>query len=304
MRSQNKSWATEKTYIHWIKSYILFHHKTHPKEMGRKEIEQFLSHLAVNKHASKSTQRVALNALVFLYKQFLKKELGQLTFNNAKQSRRLPVVFSQREAQAVIAQLAGEYALMAKLMYGSGLRVSETLRLRIKDIDFAAGIIIVRAGKGDKDRRTVLPKSIISDIYRQIEIVKLTHQQDLLKGFGEVHMPNALARKYPTESKGLVWQFLFPSQTIAVDSRDGRSKRHHISARTIQRKVKEAIHKAGILKQANCHTFRHSFATSLLEKGYDLRTIQTLMGHANVSTTEIYTHVLNCGELGVMSPID
>lgn len=304
IRLQNKSWPTEKTYIYWIKGFILFHNKRHPKDMGAREVGLFLSHLVLQRNASPSTQSTALNALVFLYKQFLSVELGELEFQRSRRQRRIPVVFSDSEARAVIAELSGVYCLMAQLMYGCGLRVSECLRLRLKDIDFEAACIVVREGKGKKDRRTVLPTSLRVDLNSQIQQVSLLHQQDCLSGFGEVNMPHALAKKYPSEARGLAWQFLFPSQNIAIDPRDGRPKRHHLHSRTIQRKVQRAIRSAAILKHANCHTFRHSFATQLLECGYDIRTIQELLGHADVATTEIYTHVLNRGGLGVKSPLD
>ena len=304
IRAQNKSWATEKTYIYWIKAFILYHNKRHPKDMGAREVEGFLSYLAVQRNASPSTQGTALNALVFLYKQFLSVELGELDFRRSRRQRRIPVVFSDREAKAVINALSGVYRLMAQLMYGCGLRVSECLCLRLKDIDFDAHCIVVREGKGKKDRRTVLPTSLCGGLKQQIQQVSLLHQQDSLKGFGEVYMPYALAKKYPSEARGLAWQFLFPSHNIAIDPRDGKLKRHHLHSRTIQRQVKGAIRSAAILKHANCHTFRHSFATQLLSCGYDIRTIQELLGHADVTTTEIYTHVLNRGGLGVRSPLD
>lgn len=304
IRGQNKSWATEKTYIHWIRAFILFHNKRHPREMGAREVEQFLSHLAVQRHYSPSTQGTALNAVVFLYRQFFEIELGDLDFQYSRKPRRVPVVFSDDEARLVLANLQGEYQLMACLMYGAGLRISECLRLRVKDVDFASQCIVVREGKGNKDRHTVLPSVLKQRLEQQVNHVALLHEQDLNAGYGEVHMPFALAKKYPVEAKGLAWQFLFPSYTRAIDPRDGREKRHHVHSRTLQRKVKVAIRDSGVVKHANCHTFRHSFATRLLENGYDIRTIQDLLGHADVATTEIYTHVLNRGGLGVKSPLD
>lgn len=304
IRSQNKSWATEKTYIHWIRAFILFNKKRHPKAMGAEDIERFLSHLAVNKHVSPSTQSVALNALVYLYKQFFKIDIGSIHFERSHRQRRIPVVFSSKEALLVIEQLSGVHQLMAELMYGAGLRVSECLRLRVKDIYFDGGYILVRNGKGGKDRRTVLPVKLEGGLQRQIDCVSALHQQDLNNGFGAVFMPFSMAKKNPSAAKSLAWQFLFPAQSIAKDPRDGIKKRHHVHTRTLQRKVKLAIEQAGIHKHANCHTFRHSFATRLLENGYDIRTIQSLLGHADVATTEIYTHVINRGGLGVVSPID
>lgn len=304
IRSQNKSWATEKTYIHWIRAFILFHQKRHPKEMGAVEIERFLSHLAVNKNVSPSTQGVALNALVYLYKQFFKIEQMDIQFERARKKQRIPVVFSSREALQVIEQLEGVYQLMAELMYGAGLRISECLRLRVKDIHFDGGYILVRNGKGNKDRRTVLPVKLERPLQRQIDYVTALHKQDLANGYGVVYMPFSLAKKYPSAAKSLAWQFLFPANHLAKDPRDGVKKRHHVHTRSLQRKVKMAIELASIHKHANCHTFRHSFATRLLENGYDIRTIQSLLGHADVATTEIYTHVINRGRLGVVSPID
>jgi integron integrase len=304
IRSQNKAWSTEKTYLHWIRKFILFHGKQHPTTMGAAEVEAFLSHLAVNCHASPATQATALNALVFLYAQFLSIELGQLSFDHSKRNRKVPVVFSAREATEVIAKLKGSYALMASLMYGCGLRVSECTRLRIKDIDFGMQQIIVQQGKGNKDRRTVLPSSLATLLREQIARVELLHQHDLLNGHGAVYLPYALARKYPKAATSLEWQFLFPSAVISTDPRALVERRHHLHQRSIQKAVKKAIGDAGIRKHANCHTFRHSFATRLLERGYDIRTIQELLGHSDVATTEIYTHVLNKGGLGVISPID
>ena len=304
IRGQNKSWATEKTYISWIRRFIVFHNKRHPAEMGELEIESFLNHLAVQRHASPSTQSTALNALVFLYKQFLKRELENLNFSYSKRNRRVPVVFNKEEAQAVISKLRGDKKLMAQLMYGSGLRVSECLRLRVKDIDFGRREITVRAGKGNKDRITILPDMTTESLHEQLQHVGFVHDMDSNAGFGEVYMPHALARKNPSAATSLAWQFLFPAARRASDPRDGKTKRHHRHQRYIQKAVKQAIQLAGIHKHANCHTFRHSFATHLLERGYDIRTIQELMGHADVSTTEIYLHVLNRGGRGVVSPLE
>lgn len=303
IRSQNKAWATEKTYVYWIKQFIYYHSKRHPKDMGANEVELFLNHLATERHSSPSTQATALNALVFLYKHYLAIELGDLNFNYATKKRRIPVVFSKEEALRVISKLKGDKHLMALLMYGSGLRVSECLRLRVKDIDFGRREITVRAGKGNKDRITMLPDMTTESLHEQLRHVGFIHDMDSNAGFGEVYMPHALARKYPSAATSLAWQFLFPSARLATDPRDGKTKRHHRHQRYIQKAVKEAIQQAKIHKHANCHTFRHSFATHLLERGYDIRTIQELMGHADVSTTEIYLHVLNRGVRGVISPL-
>ncbi|MGB5324126.1 MAG: integron integrase [Pseudomonadales bacterium] len=304
IRSQNKSWSTERTYIHWIKRFIIFHHKRHPSEMGEQELESFLSHLAVGAQVSPKTQATALNALVFLYKQFFGRDLVDLNFSYPKIQRRVPEVFSAREAKEIIALLSGDKQLMAKLMYGSGLRVSECLRLRVKDLDFDRREITVRDGKGGKDRITIMPDVVVEQLHEQISHVAFVHHMDSNEGFGEVYMPFALARKYPSAAKSLEWQFLFPASNRAEDPRDKKRKRHHRHARYIQKAVKLAVFEAGVRKQANCHTFRHSFATQLLGNGYDIRTIQELLGHSDVATTEIYTHVLNRGGRGVKSPAD
>lgn len=304
LRTENKSYRTEQTYIHWILQFIRFHHKRHPKEMGASEVEAYLQYLAVQRNVSINTQRTALNALVYLYNRHLLLPLENLNFTYAKRPRRIPVVFSAAEARNVIHNLDKPYQLMAKLMYGSGLRVSECLRLRVKDIDLSMNEITVREGKGRKDRRTLLPNTCIDYLKIQLSEVEALHQLDITNGKAEVYMPDALARKYPAEASSLTWKFLFSSNNYSTDPRSGVERRHHIYQGTVQRKVKAAIQKAKIYKHANCHTFRHSFATRLLENGYDLRTIQELLGHADVSTTEIYTHVLNKGGRGVISPVD
>ena len=304
IRSQNKAWATEKTYVHWIKRFIHFHADQHPDDLTAVDVERYLSHLAVQRHVSPSTQATALNAIVFMYKQFLQRDLGELDFQQSRRQRNIPVVFSEDECQRVIGHLKGSHRLMAGLMYGSGLRVSECLRLRVKDIDFERNEIIVREGKGNKSRRTVLPRSLKVELAEQQLRVESLHKQDVVDGYGEVYMPYALARKYPAAASSLAWQFLFPSSRIAKDPRSGQWRRHHVHASAMQKAVKRALNQAGIHKIANCHTFRHSFATHLLEHGSDIRTIQSLLGHADVATTEIYTHVLNKGGLGVQSPVD
>ena len=304
MRARHMAWATEKTYVLWTRRFIHFHKKRHPAEMGEAEIEAYLNYLAVTAGVAPGTQAIALNALIFLYKQFLQKEPGKLHYQPARQKRRLPVVFSHQEASSIIKQLKGSYHLMGLLMYGCGLRVMECLRLRVKDIDFEMKEIVVREGKGGKDRRTVLPESTVALLKEQVERVKILHAQDVRDGYGEVYLPHALSKKYPNAARELAWQFVFPSQVIGVDPQSGVLRRHHAHQRSIQKAVKAAMKECNIHKAASCHTFRHSFATRLLEKGYDLRTIQELLGHSDISITEIYTHVLNKGGRGVISPVD
>lgn len=304
MRARHMAWATEKTYVLWVRRYIYFHKKRHPAEMGAAEIEAYLNHLSQVRGVAPATQAIALNTLMFLYKQFLQQDIGKLEYLPASQKKRVPVVFSHTEARAVIDNMKGGFHLMGLLMYGCGLRVMECVRLRVKDIDFGMNEIVVRDGKGGKDRRTVLPESTVTLLQRQIGKVRRLHEQDMQDGYGEVYLPHALERKYPGAAKELAWQYVFPSSVIAADPRSGVLRRHHLHTRSVQKAVKKALQEAGIAKQASCHTFRHSFATRLLEKGYDLRTIQELLGHSDVSITEIYTHVLNKGGRGVVSPVD
>lgn len=304
MRTRHMAWATEKTYVLWVRRYIRFHKKRHPVEMGALEIEEYLNHLALVSGVAPGTQAIALNALVFLYKQFLQKDIGRLDYQPAKQKQRIPVVFSHAEATAIIDGMKGSFYLMGMLMYGCGLRVHECLTLRVKDVDFELKQIVVRDGKGGKDRRTLLPEKTVLLLHKQIEKVKLLHEQDIRDGYGEVYIPYALAKKYPKAAYETAWQFLFPSATIGTDPQSGVMRRHHTHPRSIQRAVKKSLQEQKINKLASCHTFRHSFATRLLENNYDLRTIQELLGHSDISTTEIYTHVLNKGGRGVKSPVD
>lgn len=304
IRARHYKYTTEQTYVKWVLHYIRFHNHRHPNSMGLTEIELFLDYLAVERNVAKGTQAVALNALVFLYREFLGQELGKIHFQHSKREIRVPTVFSHQEATAVIDVLADPYKLMSELMYGSGLRVSECLRLRVKDIDFHMNQIIVHEGKGGKDRITVLPQKLIPRIQSQIAIVEKTLELDQLSGVGPVWMPHALARKYPSEGTRLAWQYLFPSSKKAMDPRENVIRRHHVHRTVIRKHVTHAVRQCQIPKLASCHTFRHSFATRLLEKGYDIRTVQELLGHSNVETTQRYTHVLNKGGLGVHSPID
>jgi integron integrase len=305
MRLKHYSLHTEKTYIQWIKRFILFHRKRHPKEMGTAEIEQFLTHLAVNRNVAASTQNLALNAIVYLYHQILDINIGELeNVVRAKRPQRLPVVFTRDEVKTIMAHMKGNHWLMAQLLYGSGLRLMECVRLRVKDIDFAYQQIVVRDGKGQKDRVTILPSSVIPALQAQMEKVRRIHEQDLSKGYGTVYLPYALARKYPKAPMALGWQYVFPAAKPSLDPRSGRKQRHHLGGQSLQRAVKRAVKAADIAKPGSCHSMRHSFATHLLEDGYDIRTVQELLGHKDVSTTMIYTHVLNRGGRGVISPAD
>ena len=305
IRTNHFSYSTEKTYIGWIYRFIIFHNKRHPEEMGGKEIAEFLTYLAVERKVSASTQNQALNALVFLHKKVLKIPLDDFDFKHARIGKRLPVVFSRDEAQDVLSNLHGKFNLMASLLYGSGLRLTECLKLRIKDIDFKLNEIIVRAGKGDNDRRTILPSLLIPQLKRQIEKAKIKLEENMLvKEFTGASIPEALERKYPNASKELSWQYISPSRKPAIGPRSGKLKQHFRHESFLQKEVKNAIRKTQITKNASCHTFRHSFATHLLEDGYDIRTVKELLGHKDVRTTMIYTHVLNRNKLNVRSPLD
>lgn len=304
IRQHGLAYRTEQTYVHWTIRFIKFHKKRHPKDMGAIEVGQFLSHLSAHLDCSVNTQKVALNALVYLYKRFLGLEIENLKFKTAKVHRRLPVVYSREEISKILVNLKGVYRLQIELVYGTGLRKAELLSLRIKDIDFGSNNVFVRGGKGNKDRTTILPQRLIPGLTNQIEIVKQIHAIDLLEGYGDVYLPNALSRKYPNAAKETAWQFLFPSQQIGKDPRSGILRRHHMHPSTLGKQVRRAIREANIHKLSRVHSFRHSFATHLLEAGYDLRTIQELLGHSDVTTTEIYTHVVNRGGKGVISPSD
>lgn len=305
IRVKHYSRRTEASYVNWIKRFILFHGKRHPREMGEAEINQFLTHLAVKENVAPSTQNQALCAIIFLYKRVLKREIGDLgDLIWAKKPKKLPVVLTKSEVKAVIAQLHDVKQLMVKILYGAGLRLLECLRLRVQDIDFEYAQIIVRDAKGKKDRVTVLPETIIDELKRHLEKVKRLHEKDLKQGFGEVYLPYALEKKYTNANKEWKWQYIFPAPKLSIDPRSGKTRRHHLNESYLQKVVKVAVQKAGINKHATCHTFRHSFATHLLEAGYDIRTLQELLGHEELSTTMIYTHVMNKGGLGVKSPAD
>jgi integron integrase len=305
IRTRHYSYRTEQSYIQWIKRFVLFHNKRHPNEMGEKEINEFITHLAVKNKVSASTQNQALCAIVFLYKHVLKTDIGDLgEMVWAKKPKRLPAVFTREETKKVLEKLQGTNWLMANLLYGSGLRLTECLQLRVCDIEFEYKQIIVRNAKGFKDRITMLPEILIDKLKTHLVKVKKMHEKDIEAGYGSVYLPYALERKYPNASKEWKWQFLFPATQISTDPRSGTRRRHHIYETVLQKAVKVAIRKAGITKHASCHTLRHSFATHLLERGQDIRTIQELLGHKNIETTQIYTHVLNRGGQGVKSPAD
>ncbi len=305
LRLKHYSYRTEQSYIAWMKRFIFFHNKLHPAAMGEKEIEAFLTYLAVKRNVSASTQNQALCALLFLYKEVLGRELTWLdSMQRAKRPARLPVVLTALEVQKLLNNLQGRSWLMASLLYGAGLRLMECARLRVKDVDFSRHEIIVREGKGNKDRITMLPAALAAPLQSHLEKVKALHAQDLTEGFGDVALPFALAQKYPNAGREWGWQYVFPASKRSIDPYSGMERRHHIDEQTLQRAVKQAIKSAEIHKPASCHTLRHSFATHLLQTGYDIRTVQELLGHKDVSTTMIYTHVLNKGGKGVISPLD
>jgi integron integrase len=309
IRRKHFSIRTEQAYTDWIRRFILFHNKRHPREMAEPEVTQFLTHLARTGKVAASTQNQALSALLFLYKEVLKVEIGWLgDVERAKRPAHLPVVLTRDEVRTLFAHLHGMYRLMAGLLYGSGLRLMECVRLRVKDIDFGYLRITVRDGKGGKDRVTMLPVNLAKSLERHLQKVKAMHDEDLEAGYGRVYLPFGLARKYPNANRAWAWQYVFPSSRLSFDPRDdspGRMlQRHHVDETLLQDAVRKAVRAAAINKPATCHTLRHSFATHLLENGYDIRTVQELLGHKDVSTTMIYTHVLSRPGIGVRSPID
>jgi integron integrase len=304
IRLKHYSYRTEQSYIAWIRRYILFHNKRHPQEMAVPEIEAFLTHLAVNEQVAASTQNQALSALLFLYRHVLHQDLAAVDAIRAKPSRYLPTVLTASEVMAVISQMTGVHQLVVQLLYGSGLRLREGLTLRIKDLDFAQQQIVIRDTKGRESRVTMLPARLIEPLQQQLQRAKKLHQQDLEAGYGAVYLPYALERKYPNAERAWIWQYLFPAERRSTDPRADIVRRHHLDESGLQKALKRAAYAARIQKRVSCHTFRHSFATHLLEAGYDIRTVQELLGHKDVKTTMIYTHVLNRGGRGVRSPLD
>ena len=305
LRARHCSPHTEQAYLLWVRRFIYFHQLRHPADMGQPEINAFLTHLAVQENVSASTQNQALAALLFLYRHVLAREMAGLEgVVRARRGLTMPVVMNRAEVQAVLAQLRGDKWLIASVLYGSGLRLMECLQLRVKDVDFSRGEITVHDGKGGKDRVTMLPESLGAPLQDHLSLVKVTHERDLADGWGRVALPEALDRKYPSAPADWRWQWVFPQANRWKNTKTGQEGRHHIHESLVQRAVKEGVGRAGITKHVGCHTFRHSFATHLLEAGYDIRTIQELLGHKDVRTTMIYTHVLNRGGRGVRSPLD
>jgi len=305
IRVKHYSLRTERAYVGWVRRFILFHDKRHPRDMGAPEVEAFLTHLAVAADVAAGTQNQALSALLFLYREVLGVELPWLeSVTRARRPQRVPTVLTEAEVHRVLARLQGRDWLMASLLYGTGMRLMECVRLRVKDVDFARNEILVRDGKGGKDRRTVLPASLVEPLQREIERARRLHEEDLRAGFGSVWLPHALARKYPTAAREFGWQYVFPAGKRSVDPRGGVERRHHFDDGMLSRRLKKARLAAGIAKPLSAHTLRHSFATHMIEAGYDIRTVQELLGHNDVSTTQVYTHVLNRGAGGVHSPLD
>jgi len=305
IRVRHYSIRTEQAYLYWVKYFIRFHGVRHPREMGEREVAEFLSFLSVQRNVAASTQNQALNGIVFLYKCVLDKPLGDIPgIVRAKRPQKVPVVLSVDEVARVLGNISGVQWLIAGLLYGSGLRLMEAVRLRVKDVDFSRRAIVVRHGKGGKDRVVTLSDRLIEPLHRHIETTKTLHERDLAKGFGEVWLPNALARKYVNAGSEWGWQYVFPATRRSVDPRSGKTRRHHLDESTVQKAVKHAVRLSHVVKPATCHTLRHSFATHLLERGADIRTVQEQLGHKDVRTTQIYTHVLNRGGNAVVSPLD
>ena len=305
IRLKHYSIRTEQAYVDWIKRFVLHFDKRHPRDLGAAEVEQFLTHLAVHRKVAASTQNQAKSALLFLYREVLALDIPWLdNIEKARVPKRLPVVLTRDEVQSVLTRLSGTHWLIASLLYGTGMRIMEGLRLRVKDVDFKRREILIRDGKGFKDRVTMLPLTLTSALQTHLARVRELHKTDLDQGYGAVYLPYALARKYPTAPREWAWQYVFPAGKISTDPRSGEVRRHHVQDQAVQRAIKQAVRDAGLTKPATPHTLRHSFATHLLEGGYDIRTVQELLGHSDVATTMIYTHVLNKGGRGVTSPLD
>lgn len=306
LRNRHYSLRTEKTYISWVRKYILYHNKRHPREMGAAEINEFITSLVNDRTVAASTQNQAISAIMFLYRNVLQMELDETKILPIRPTKpkRVPTVLSREEAKKVIARMDGVYQLMTQIMYGSGLRLMEVMRLRVKDLDFANHQIVVRDGKGENDRVTMFPNVLLEPLRLHLQQVKVQHELDLSKGYGTVYLPYALERKYPNASREFAWQYVFPAPVFSIDPVSGVKQRHHLNEANLQRAVKRAARLAKIDKPITPHTFRHSFATHLLENGYDIRTVQELLGHKDVKTTMIYTHVLQRGGLAVKSPLD
>ncbi|MEJ2453534.1 MAG: integron integrase [Candidatus Thiodiazotropha sp.] len=304
IRVRHYSRRTEETYLHWIKRYIFFHNKSHPKNMGEREVAQFLTDLAVRGNVAAATQNIALNALVFMYRHVLDRPLQEIHgVVRAKKPQRLPVILTRDEVARVLSRLQGQYWLIACLQYGSGLRLIESVRLRVMDLEFEHRAVYVRNGKGGKDRVVTLADELITPLRRHLEVVRTQHERDLSDGFGTVYLPHALAKKYPNAEREWKWQYLFPAGQRSIDPRSGAERRHHLDESCVRKAVTGAVRAAGINKKASCHTLRHSFATHLLERGQDIRTVQEQLGHKDVRTTQIYTHVIQRGGSAVRSPL-
>jgi len=306
LRYHHYAYRTEQIYCDWIVRYIRFHgSKAHPRDMGKTEIDAFLSHLATDRNVAQSTQSQALNAIIFLYRHVLDKPVeGQIEPVRAKRHPRPPVVMTKNEVKSVFSQMQGTHLLMAKILYGCGLRLMECIRLRIQDLDFERSFLYIRAAKGGKDRTTIFPKSIREELQNHVDRAGRLHYEDLSQGLGEVYLPNALSKKYPGAARDIRWQYVFPAKKLSIDPRTQVTRRHHVLESGLQKAVKVAVERAGIMKQIGCHTFRHSFATHMLEDGVNIRVLQKLMGHADVKTTEIYTHVMEKDISVVISPLD
>lgn len=305
MRARHMSPRTEQAYVAWIRRYVRYHGMRHPRELGESEVVAFVTYLAAERHVARSTQVQALSALLLLYRDVLRKPIADVrAIVRSTVPVRLPTVMTRAEVGAVLERLRGEVKLVALLLYGAGLRLQECLTLRVKDVDVGRGEIVIRRGKGGKDRVTMLPSAARDDLQRQLERARAVHERDLAAGAGRVALPNALARKAPSWSREWAWQWVFPAHRQYVDAATGERRRHHLHETVVQRHVQRAVRDAGLTKRATCHTFRHSFATHLLEDGYDIRTVQELLGHTDVATTMVYTHVLNRGGRGVRSPLD